>query len=207
MNFDKIVSMQQKAKNRARVAKFLEPYSDLTCKLQDIVLWINPVVSAVFCIVCFSGFHGVYNLCVSTPPLCLVCVLGIVYIACDWIAANSPGVLSLPFTLIERVLPEAVSKFDGPDDNTVLGNASKIYDYAVTLYAAFMELQPLFKALAAFGLAYFLFFVPTPLFVSIVFTFVMAVPALIYNDIPNKIREGMNNANGSNNNSNKTKKD
>ena len=197
MNFDKIVSMQQKAKNRARVARFLEPYSDLACKFQDIVLWINPVISAIFCVVCFAGFHSLYALCTNIPPLCLVCILGIIYIVCDWISTNSPGVLSFPFALIDKALPEAVSTFDGPDDNTVVGNASKIYDYAVTLYATFMDLQAFLKALTAFGLAYFLFFIPTPLFVSIIFTFVMAVPGLIYNDVPNKIRESVNNA-GSN---------
>lgn len=206
MNFDKIVTMQQKAKNRSRVVKFLEPYSDLACKFQDIVLWINPIVSAIFCVVCFAGFHSLYALCTNIPPLCLVCILGIVYIVCDWVSTNSPGILSLPFTLIEKALPEAVSKFDGPDDNTVVGNASKIYDYAVTLYANFVELQPFFKALIAFGLAYFLFFIPTPLFVSIIFTFVMAVPGLIYNDIPNKIQEGMRNA-GSDNSKKDKKKD
>lgn len=195
MNFDKIVTMQQKAKNRARVAKFLEPYSDLSCKFQDIVLWMNPMVTAGFCLVCFVAFHSLYAVCTKVPPLCLVCIFGIIYIVGEWISVTAPGVLSAPFTLIEKLLPAAVSKFDGPDDNTVVGNASKIYDYAVSLYATFVSLQPFLKALSAFGFAYFLFFIPTPLFVSIIFTFVMAVPALIYHDIPNKIQESLNSKN------------
>lgn len=191
MNFDKIVTMQQKAKNRSRVTKFLEPYSDLTCKLQDIVLWINPVVTAAFFLACFLIFQGLYALCTKIPPLCLACVCGILYILGEWLSTAAPGMLTFPFTLVEKALPEAVSKFDGSDDNTVVYNVSKVYDYAVSLYATFMELQPFIKALSSFGLAYFLFFIPTPLLVSIVFTFVMTVPALIYHDIPNKIQEGM----------------
>ena len=201
MSFDKIVAMQRKGENRIRVERFLEPYSDLTCKLQDIVLWLNPVVSAVFCLACFLSFHALYALCVGIPPLCLLCLCGIAYIVWEWVSTAMPGVLSLPLTLVDKLLPQATSNFNGSEDNTVVGNVSMAYDYATTLYAAFSEWQPLLKALSAFALAYFLFFVPTPLLASIVFTFVMSVPALIYHDIPNKVQESLNNS------SNKNKRD